>query len=148
MKNLLIILSFLFLSFTSIGQNFKPMLEVEGGYKQQINSMTNHFIDQTVRLQDDMYKYNMYTDIKFGVSFKDKLFIYQNMQNFIKPKSLTNYSPYQIIYLTTIEFKHKNISITYEHMCSHPVISKPLEIQDQTFFRQSSDKLSIKIKIY
>jgi hypothetical protein len=148
MKKLITLITLLLITYLSMSQNFQPIIEIEGGYNKQVNSLTFRLQDGILKDGDDMWKHPLYTNIKVGLNFKDKIFIYQNVENFFSCNSITNYSPYQIRYLTGVELKHKNISLIYEHMCSHPIVNNPIRLEYNNYFRSSSDKLTLKIKIY
>ena len=141
--------------------NIKPIVEFEGGWKKQTNSITNY--DLTINTvdgnnykiyyedynYDNMNKYNCYTNITIGANYKN-IYILSNIENYFGHISGKNFRPYQVIYTMSVQYKYKSLTLSYEHMCSHPIVSKQSidYIFNSSFLRQSSDKITLKIKIY
>lgn len=160
MKNILIIL-FTLLSINLFGQ-IKPSLTVEGGYISQtvaidyfqnqrvettINNTTfNHEVLSQHRIQSDIYKYNYYTSIVMDVKWKS-FTLTQHINHFMT-NTTTSFKPKQVIYITSLEYKYKDIIIGYEHMCNHPIISDTRQIVTDKYLRSSYDKISVKIKLF
>ena len=144
MKRIITILLML-ISFNGISQ-IKPIFEFELGYKKQYNSMSVHTVGTLAKYGDNMHKSPLYSDIKVGLNYKS-IYLYQNIQNYFGMNNITSYKPYQIIYITTLEYKYKMVSLIYEHMCNHPITGDPLYMAFDNYLRQSSDKFSIKIII-
>lgn len=133
------------ISFNGISQ-IKPIFEFEFGYKKQSNSMSVHTVGTLAKYGDNMHKSPLYSDIKIGLNYKN-FYFYQNIQNYFGMNNITSYKPYQIIYITTLEYKYKRVSLIYEHMCNHPITGDPLYMAFDNYLRQSSDKFSLKIII-
>ena len=144
MKRLITILLFL-ITYNAISQ-IKPIFEFEFGYKKQSNSMSVHTVGTLAKYGDNMHKSPLYSDIKVGFNYNN-IYFYQNIQNYFGMNNITNYKPYQIVYITTLEYKYQRVSLMYEHMCNHPITGDPLYMAFDNYLRQSSDKFSLKIII-
>ena len=54
---------------------------------------------------------------------------------------------YSVNYTTNFKIEYKRFILKYEHMCAHPIISNIELLMDQSYYRASYDKITLKIKI-
>lgn len=134
----------LLLIYINSNAQLKPLAELELGYKNM-----NATIGKDGKwVSSNLRRYWMYSNVILGVK-NEKFELGTNIENYFGYEEGTSFTPKQITYNIFAKYTIKKITFTYEHFCSHPIISKVSDIylHNDAYYTNAYDKLTIKYKL-
>jgi hypothetical protein len=134
MKKAIIILLVLYCQQLAAQSRIKLSSNVELGYENRTVNIWKFPDPKSFELNNTMFG-----TMEMAGNFKG-FSIYSNTRTYFIPESIVSYDPVQVEFRIGTRYEYKNISIGYEHLCSHSI--------DTELYQEGYNRFSVKFKLF